>query len=136
MKAIAIGIGATALMDLWHLLLRLGFGVPSLNYCVLGRLLRAPRECLAGWTAHYTIGIALAAGFVHAVPEQTLTSALAYGAATVVFPFVILHPALGLGVAASRAPRPFVARLKSVATHVVFGLGLYWTAWLLGAWPS
>ena len=38
--AIAIGIGATLLMDLWNLFLKRAFGIPSLNYCLLGRWLR------------------------------------------------------------------------------------------------
>ena len=38
--AIAIGIGASLLMDLWNLFLKRAFGTPSLNYCLLGRWLR------------------------------------------------------------------------------------------------
>jgi hypothetical protein len=38
--AIAIGIGATLVMDVWKLFLRGAFGVPCLNYCFLGRWLR------------------------------------------------------------------------------------------------
>jgi hypothetical protein len=34
-------------------------------------------------------------------------------------------PSLGLGGAASRTPNPAQARLKSIATHAVFGIGLY-----------
>jgi hypothetical protein len=30
-----------------------------------------------------------------------------------------------------RTPKPNVARLRSVATHTVFGLGLYASAWAL-----
>jgi hypothetical protein len=37
----------------------------------------------------------------------------------------VLQPSLGLGIASSRAPNPTQARLKSLATHTVFGLGLY-----------
>jgi hypothetical protein len=59
------------------------------------------------------------------VVRPTFGRALLYGIATVVFPFFILQPALGLGVAASRAPRPARARVKSLATHTVFGIGLY-----------
>lgn len=136
MKAIVIGLGATALMDLWHLVLRRGFGVASLNYCVLGRLMRLSRECLAGWTAHYAIGVTLAMAFIYLVPERTLASALLFGGITVVLPFLILQPALGLGIAASRAANPAVARAKSIATHLVFGLGLYGTSLLLEAWPG
>jgi hypothetical protein len=42
-----------------------------------------------------------------------------------VFPFFIMQPSFGLGVAASRTPDPTQARLKSLATHTIFGLGLY-----------
>ena len=30
-----------------------------------------------------------------------------------------------IGIAASRAPRPGAARLQSLVTHAIFGLGLY-----------
>ena len=138
MRAIVIGIGATALMDLWHLALRRGFGVVSLDYCVLGRLLRQSRDCVVGWTAHYVIGISLAIAFVVIAPvswpqRPTLAPALLFGAGTVVLPLFILQPALGLGVAASKAPRPWLARARSLATHLVFGAGLYVVALLLDA---
>jgi Protein of unknown function (DUF2938) len=49
--ATAIGIGATLLMDLWNLLLKRALGIPSLDYCLLGRWVRhlpgghaSPRE--------------------------------------------------------------------------------------------
>jgi hypothetical protein len=42
-----------------------------------------------------------------------------------VFPFFIMQPSLGLGIAASRTPKPMQARLKSLVTHTVFGVGLY-----------
>ena len=38
--AIAVGIGATLVMDLWNVFLRRAFSIPSLNYCLLGRWLR------------------------------------------------------------------------------------------------
>ena len=57
--------------------------------------------------------------------RPTLLPALLYGLVTVAFPFFIMQPSLGLGVAASRAPNPAQARLKSLATHAVFGVGLY-----------
>jgi uncharacterized membrane protein YagU involved in acid resistance len=143
--AIAIGIGASLVMDLWNLLLKSTFGIPSLNYCLLGRWLRhmpgtlrhasitaaqqKPFECTLGWIAHYTIGVAFALVFVLAsgdwVARPTLLPALLYGIGTVVFPFFIMQPSLGLGFAASRTPKPTQARLKSLATHTVFGVGLY-----------
>jgi Protein of unknown function (DUF2938) len=145
--AIAIGIGATLLMDLWNLFLKRAFSIPSLNYCLLGRWLRhmpegtfrhasitaapqKPFECAVGWIAHYTIGVAFALGFVVLasgdwLARPTLMVALLYGIGTVVFPFFIMQPSLGLGFAASRTPKPMQARLKSLVTHTVFGVGLY-----------
>ena len=145
--AIAIGIGATLVMDLWNLFLKRTFSIPSLSYCLLGRWLRhmpggtlrhtnitaAPRkplECTVGWIAHYTIGVVLAIVFVVLatgawLARPTVLPALLYGIATVVFPFFILQPSLGFGVAASRTPNPTQARLKSLVTHIVFGVGLY-----------
>lgn len=147
--AIAIGIGATAIMDLWNLFLKRAFGIPSLDYCLLGRWIRhmaggafthasiaaasrKPHECQVGWTAHYTIGVAFAVAFVVLsgdwLARPTLLPVLLYGIGTIVFPFFVMQPSLGLGVAASRTPNPAQARLKSLATHTVFGLGLYVSA--------
>ena len=145
--AIAIGIGATLVMDLWNLFLKRTFGIPSLNYCLLGRWLRhmpggtfrhanitaalqKPFECTVGWIAHYTIGVVFALVFVVLasgdwLARPSLLLALLYGVGTVVFPFFIMQPSFGLGIAASRTPKPMQARLKSLVTHTVFGVGLY-----------
>ena len=146
LTAIAVGIGATVLMDLWNLFLKRAFGLPSLNYCMLGRWVRhmpgafrhasiaaaskKSGECVTGWLAHYSIGISLAIGFVLIVSgdwlaRPTPVPALVYGVGTIVFPFLVLQPALGLGVASSKTAKPVQARLKSLATHVVYGVGLY-----------
>ena len=147
LRAIAIGIGATLLMDLWNLFLKRRFDIPSLSYCVLGRWLQhmpggtlrhaninaapqKPFECAVGWIAHYSIGVVFALGFIVLtsgdwLARPTLLPALLYGIATVVFPLFLMQPSFGLGIAASRAPKPMQARLKSLATHAVFGLGLY-----------
>src|SRR3954466_9426475 len=104
--AIAVGIGATLVMDLWNLFLKRTFSIPSLNYCLLGRWLRhmpggtfrhaniaaapqKPWECTVGWMAHYTIGFVFALGLVVAsgdwLARPTLLPALLYGIGTVVF---------------------------------------------------
>ena len=147
LSAIAIGIGATLLMDLWNLFLKHRFNIPSLSYCVLGRWLQhmpegtlrhaninaapqKPFECAVGWIAHYSIGVVFSLGFIVLssgdwLRRPTLLPALLYWIVTVVFPFFIMQPSFGLGIASSRAPKPTQARLKSLATHTVFGLGLY-----------
>ena len=145
--AIIVGIGATLILDLWALFLKRAFSIPSLNYCLLGRWLlhmpggtfrhasitaapQKPFECTIGWIAHYSIGVVLALGFIVLVSgswlaRPTLLPALLYGIGTVVFPFFIMQPSFGLGIAASRTPKPMQARLKSLVTHTVFGIGLY-----------
>jgi len=97
-----------------------------------------PLECGIGWAAHYTIGIVFALVFVAGVPGDWLARptplpALLYGIATVVFPFFIMQPALGFGVAASKTPSPMQARVKSLATHTVFGVGLHVAALAVGS---
>jgi uncharacterized membrane protein YagU involved in acid resistance len=134
-------------MDAWNLFLKRAFGIPSLSYCLLGRWLlhmsggifshasitAAPQkrfECTAGWLAHYTIGVVFALVFVALasgdwLARPTLPPALFFGTATMVFPLLIMQPSLGLGIAASKTPKPAQARLKSLVTHIVFGVGLY-----------
>lgn len=147
--AIAIGVGATVFIDAWNLLLERLFGAASLNYCLLGRWVghmpggvfrhRAirsapakPFECVLGWITHYGIGIGLAIAFVFAIApgwivQPRLMPALLYGLATVAFPLFVVQPSLGLGIASSATSHPTRARIKSLGTHTVYGLGLY--AW-------
>lgn len=136
---LVIGIVATLLTDLWALVRRQIFGTPLPNYGFVGRwIAHMPRgrfrhqsiaavtpargEGIIGWSAHYLIGIA----FALLLPEQpALAPALLVGIATVAAPFLVMQPAMGAGIAASRTPRPNIARLQSLVTHGIFGLGLY-----------
>jgi zinc transporter ZupT len=59
-----------------------------------------------------------------------LLPALAVSYATLVSPFLIMQPAMGAGIASSRTPRPNAARLRSVVTHTVYGVGLYLAGWI------
>lgn len=152
-RAFVIGIGATLVMDLWAVLLKRVFGVRSLDYRMVGRWLgHMPRGRLAhdniaaaspvwgerilGWCAHYGIGIVFAALLLLLCGRDwarhpTLAPALVMGLVTLVAPFFVMQPAMGFGVAASKTPKPNTARLRSAATHAVFGIGLYVSAWLL-----
>ena len=147
LSAVVIGVGASLLMDAWNLILKRAFSIPSLSYCLLGRwLLHMPEgtfshpsiaaapqkrlECGVGWVAHYTIGVVFALVFIVLAPSDwlsrpTILPALLYGIGTVVFPLFIMQPSFGLGIASSRTRNPMRARLKSLATHTVFGIGLY-----------
>lgn len=151
--AVAVGLGATFLLDIWSLFLNRAFRIPLPNFCLLGRWLGhmtggtfkhanitaaapKPAECATGWIAHYAIGVVFALGLVVlATPawlqSPTLMPALVLGIVTVGFPFFILHPAFGLGIAASKTPDPLQARLRSLMSHTVFGVGLYVSALVL-----
>jgi hypothetical protein len=152
-RATLIGVGATAVMDLWAVLLRRLFGITSLNFAMVGRWLgHLPRgrfvhqsiaqatpvrgELLIGWIAHYAIGI-LFASLLLAIcgldwaRRPSLGPAVAVGLVTVIAPFFLMQPGMGLGVAASKTPKPNVARLRSLLTHTIFGLGLYAAALIL-----
>lgn len=152
-RAVLLGVFATVAIDVWALFLRRAFDIRSLNYCLLGRWVlsmadgvfihsdinstpRKSLECPVGWSTHYTIGAGFGLLFALLVSEAwfarpTFLPPLLFGVVTVLVPFFTLQPALGLGIASSKATHPARARLKSLATHAVFGLGLYLAALLL-----
>jgi hypothetical protein len=154
LSAATVGLGATLLMDLWSLLLNRALGAPLTNYCLVGRWFRhmpegtfmhtsianaSPKhfECAVGWIAHYIIGVGYALVLVALVSADwlarpTLLPALLFGIGTVLVPFLVMQPSFGLGIAASRAPSPTQARLRSLMAHIVFGVGLYVCAVGLG----
>ncbi len=147
LRSVCIGIGATAFMDVWGVLQKRLLGIPSLDYRLLGRWIghfrhrkfahgaiarSAPitHEAVLDWSAHYLIGIAFA-GLLLVIwglewaRQPTLLPALAIGVGTVVAPFFLMQPGMGAGIAASKTPRPNVARLRSLIAHSAFGVGLY-----------
>jgi cytochrome b561 len=145
--AVFVGLGATLFMDAWALLMHRAFGVPLANYCLVGRWLRhmpqgtfahasiaaAPPkagECIVGWITHYVTGVVYALVLVAIVSgswllRPTLLPAMLFGIGSVLVPYLIMHPAFGLGIAASKAPQPAQARLRSLMAHASFGFGLY-----------
>lgn len=154
LRAVLIGVGATVVMDLWAALLR-RIGVPSLNFAMVGRWFgHFPRgrfvhdsiakatpisgELVIGWSAHYAIGITFSALLLAVwgldwARQPTLLPPLIVGLVTLVAPFFLMQPGMGLGIAASKTPNPNGARARSVVTHMVFGVGMYGSA-LLSTW--
>ncbi|OKO69754.1 DUF2938 domain-containing protein [Bradyrhizobium sp. NAS96.2] len=151
-SAVLIGAGATIAMDIWGMVRTHLLGMPSLDYALVGRWLghlasgrvRHDRiaasppvagERVIGWAAHYLIGIGFA-GVLLAIfgldwaRQPTIGPALLVGIGSVVAPFLVMQPAMGAGIAASRTPRPWAARLQSLLTHAVFGVGLYAAGWI------
>ena len=150
-----VGIGATAMTDLWAVLRKRLFGVAPADFGLVGRWLahmtrgrfrhdsiaaasRVHGERAIGWIAHYLIGISFAAVLigisgVEWLEQPSLGPAAAVGIGTVVAPYFVMQPAMGAGFAASCTPRPAAARLHSLVTHAIFGLGLFAAGWLLDA---
>jgi DUF2938 family protein len=146
MRILAIGAGATIVMDAWLLLLKRA-GLPGMNFALLGRWLAhlwlgtrlqggpakaAPirGEVALGWAAHYLIGVAFAALLILAkglewAREPTFVPALLTGIATVIAPLFVLQPAMGAGIASAKTPTPVRNSLRSLVNHTVFGVGLY-----------
>jgi hypothetical protein len=151
-RAALIGTGGTLVLDLWNASLTRFFGVPSLNLGMLGRWFGhfprgrfmhnniaeaspIPGERIIGWSAHYAIGITWAALLLAIwgldwARHPTLLPALIVGLVTLVAPFFIMQPGMGIGIAASKTPTPNAARLKSILSHTVYGIGLYGSALL------
>lgn len=149
-RGVIIGIGAAALMDVWALFSRRVLNVQGLDYALLGRWIgHFPRRRLfheriasaepirgerpLGWVAHYSIGIAftfllLAIWGLDWARSPTFWPALPIGLRTIVAPWFVLQPGKRAGVAASKAPNPRAARLRNLATHAVYGIGLFVSA--------
>jgi hypothetical protein len=152
LRAVAIGVGATVVMDLWAVLLQRLFGVQPSNWAMVGRwvghfrngrflhenIADAPpirHELALGWIVHYLTGITYGAlllgiwGLEYA-RRPTLLPPLILSLVALVAPFFVLQPGMGLGIAGARTPNPNATRMRSVLNHTIFGLGLYFSALL------
>ena len=152
-RSLAIGIGATALLDLWALFLNRAFGIPLANWAMVGRwFAHLPRgrfmhhtiadtppvqgELAIGWIMHYLIGALFAAIVIMIwgldwARHPTLIPALIVGVVTVGCGWFILQPGMGFGLAASKRPNANQVHLIGLINHVVFGLGLWLAALLM-----
>ncbi|WP_262027515.1 DUF2938 domain-containing protein [Microvirga sp. Mcv34] len=152
-RTILIGIGATVVFDLWGLFLKHAFGLPGANWGLVGRwfchlaggtvyhedIAKArpfAHEKSVGWIGHYAVGILFAAILLAVTPpgwvqQPTLGPALIVGLVTVSAGWFLLQPGMGAGFAASKRPNAGQIRALNIAGHVVFGLGLYASAFLV-----
>ncbi|QWW67467.1 DUF2938 domain-containing protein [Rhizobium sp. WYJ-E13] len=149
-RSVAIGIGATALMDIWAILLAKLSVTPSPNWAPAGRwfwhlgkgkvfhdniadAVPYANELALGWIGHYAVGILygiLLAIFVGPAwfAAPSFLPAWILGIVTVGAGWFLMQPGLGLGWAASKTPNPMKVRVLNLLAHTVFGFGLYATA--------
>lgn len=152
-QSLVVGIGGTAAMDLWALLLNAVFRQPLPNWGLAGRWFAhlakgtffhediaaaqaVPNETAIGWSAHYAIGIVYAGALLVLagpawVSNPTFLPAWLLGLVTVGAGWFILQPGMGAGWAASRRPHPMRIRALNLVAHSVFAAGLYATALLI-----
>lgn len=148
LRALAMGVIATVVIDVWATFANRTLGWPRTNWRMVGRwighmpegqfthrsIATSPpisHELVVGWAFHYVVGCLYAAIYliyidaVHA-GEPTVLSAVLFGLVTVLSPWLLMQPGLGLGICASRAPRPNLVRLQNLIIHIIFGLALYY----------
>lgn len=146
-KVIALGIFATVAIDIWATFSNKVLNFPRTNWAMVGRWLghipngtfmhdpvsSSPEikyEDSIGWVFHYFIGVTYAAIYVVLViwvleGDTTLFSSWVFGLVTILSPWLILQPALGLGICAVKAPKPNIIRLQNIVIHSIFGMALY-----------
>jgi hypothetical protein len=150
-----IGCAATALLDLWALLLNRALGLPLPNWALIGRWFGhmprgrfqhaaiaeaepVPNELAIGWAMHYAIGavygaaLAVLAGGVDWLRAPTLAPAMVTGYLTVFAAWCLVQPGTGSGFFASRTADPTRTMVLNLLAHSVFGLGLWSSALALG----
>ncbi len=139
---LAMGIGATVLMDLWAVVLSRLAGVAPPNWAMVGRWVGhlskgvvfhddiadaqpVAQELRLGWVFHYVVGAIYGVVLVSIVGVPTFIEAWVFALVTIGFGWFLLHPGLGLGWAASKVPEPGKARAMGLVAHTVFGVGLW-----------
>ncbi|MBN9254248.1 MULTISPECIES: DUF2938 domain-containing protein [unclassified Mesorhizobium] len=148
-----IGVGATALIDIWAILLAALFGLPRPNWGMVGRWVWHLRdgkvfhddigkaqpyahELALGWAFHYLVGLVYGVILVLATGAAWLTAptflpAFILGIVTVGAGWFLLAPGMGAGWAASKTPNPTKTRALNLISHTVFAIGLFGTALLI-----
>jgi hypothetical protein len=154
-RAVVIGAGGTAAMDIWALLLKWVFGLALPNWGMVGRwFAHVPRgrvfhddiaaaepvanEPAIGWIAHYATGIVYGGVLILAagpqwVAQPTFLPAFILGMVTIAAGWFLLQPGMGAGWVASRKPNPWKIRLLNILAHTAFAIGLYVSALLTAA---
>jgi hypothetical protein len=144
-----MGIAATVAIDLWTTFANKILGWPRTHWGMVGRWIGHMRdgqfahasisssppivhEAIMGWAFHYAVGCIYAALYLTYVNtaqmgQPTPVSAAVFGWVTILSPWFLMQPALGLGICASKAPRSTLVRLQNLIIHTTFGFALYYS---------
>ena len=147
-RAVVAGIFATIAIDIWATFSNKILKLPRTNWAMVGRWighipsgkfvhhpigssLPIKNELFMGWVFHYLIGMTYAAIYVVYVflvldRAPTLVSAVVFGLITILSPWFLMQPRLGLGICAAKATQPNMVRLQNFIIHSIFGVALYY----------
>jgi len=157
LEILLLGVFATVVIDIWATFSNKVLKFPRTNWAMVGRWLghipggqfahspigeasEIQHENALGWAFHYFIGIVYALVYVIFVRffldgQPSLVSAWTFGLVTILSPWLIMQPALGMGFCATGAPQPNRVRLQNFAIHSIFGVALYYGwVWAKVAW--
>ena len=151
-KGWAVGMLATLIFDGW-LALQHAMGLRTLNFALLGRWIGhfrtgqfrhvqisqaqpVTQEWWLGILGHYGIGIFITELLIMTQGQPwlnapTLPAAIGIGSLTVAFPWLIMQPGMGGGIAFSNTAQPLYNCMKSLFNHAMFGLCMYLAGKLL-----
>lgn len=146
-EAMFIGAFATVALDIWQRILKLATGIPPSNWAMAGRWFghmprgrfvhevmadaeEIPNEQALGWSLHYLIGLIygfLYLGLIVLVfgQQPSFANGLAFGVASVVVPWFMMQPGMGLGVMGRNTPNPAMPRYLALTAHTLFGISLW-----------
>ena len=145
-RSLIAGLAAATAADAGRTLYQLATGFPPVNWSVSGRWFlmvlsgqpyvpdigaapALPHELLAGHVAYYTISVLFAATYLFALSrtferKPSLRNGLLFGWITMIFPFFVQMPAMGMGVLALNTEIPGLIMLRTFVHHSSFGIGL------------
>ncbi|MEQ8357252.1 MAG: DUF2938 family protein [Kiloniellaceae bacterium] len=146
-QACVAGLFATAMLDIWQRMLFAAAKIPPANWSLIGRWFAyIPRgrivhrpigdtpavagELALGWSMHYLVGLVYGFAYlglmVYGLDRQpSLLNGAVFGAASVVIPWFIMQPGLGIGVMGRLTPNPAVPVLNALASHLIYGVALF-----------
>lgn len=150
---VMIGIAATVTMDVGSALVRytgLAAGLPPVYIgrwflgIARGQLIHqdiasaaATRaEVPAAMIGQYVVGVALALVYGWLCQAQgwlpsNPVHAILFGLATNALPWLVMFPAMGYGLLGRKGPSEALLLRSSLANHLFYGIGLWWSAALL-----
>lgn len=146
MNMVVAGIFATVVFDIWQRILHAVIGIPPTSWGMIGRWFgHIPRgrlvhasigeaapvtnEAAIGWIMHYLIGLGYGVVYVGMAVAlfdgPTLLNGFLFGLASVVIPWFMMQPCMGLGIMGARAPNSNIPRYSALAAHCIYGVALY-----------